>query len=159
MNYKIKKISGDASFREFYRVKKDNKTSIIVFAKKEKFKNLLVYDAINKILNQNKILAPSLYQENYDKDYIEIQDLGVETVFNRLNKKNINKLIYFKKIISLLNKMQSIKKRKIKNFRNKNYTIPKYEAKILIEEANLFCNWYAKKNLTKSKSKKIFSKI
>ena len=35
MNYKIKKISGDASFREFYRVKKNNKTSIIVFAKKE----------------------------------------------------------------------------------------------------------------------------
>ena len=34
MNYKIKKISEDASFREFYRVKKNNKTSIIVFARK-----------------------------------------------------------------------------------------------------------------------------
>ena len=39
MNYKLKKISGDASFREFYRLKKNNKTSIIVSAKKEKFKN------------------------------------------------------------------------------------------------------------------------
>ena len=38
MNYKLKKISGDASFREFYRVKKKNKTSIIVFAKKEQYK-------------------------------------------------------------------------------------------------------------------------
>ena len=37
-NYKLKKISGDASFREFYRIKKNKKTSIIVFAKKEKFK-------------------------------------------------------------------------------------------------------------------------
>ena len=151
------KIKGDASFRKFFRKESDNHTSIVVFAKKEKFKNLLVYDAINKILNQNKILAPSLYQENYNKNYIEIQDFGVETVFNRLNKKNTNKLIYFKKVINLLNKMQLIKKRKIKNFKNKNYTIPKYEAKILIEEANLFCNWYAKKNLTKLRSKK-FSK-
>jgi hypothetical protein len=41
--YKLKKISGDASFREFYRLKKNNKTSIIVSAKKEKFKNLAVY--------------------------------------------------------------------------------------------------------------------
>jgi len=40
MKYKLKKISGDASFREFYRLKKNNKTSIIVTAKKEKFKNL-----------------------------------------------------------------------------------------------------------------------
>ena len=43
MNYKIKKISGDASFREFYRVQKNNKTQLIVFAKREKFKNLIVY--------------------------------------------------------------------------------------------------------------------
>ena len=42
MNYRLKKISGDASFREFYRLKKGNKTSIIVQANKEKFKNLIV---------------------------------------------------------------------------------------------------------------------
>ena len=38
MNYKIKKISGDASFREFYRVKKKKKTSIIVLQKKKNLK-------------------------------------------------------------------------------------------------------------------------
>ena len=43
MKYKLKKISGDASFREFYRLEKKNKTSIIISAKKEKFKNLIVY--------------------------------------------------------------------------------------------------------------------
>ena len=46
---KMLKIKGDASFRKFYRKKNNNRTSVIVFAKKEKFKNLLVYDAINKI--------------------------------------------------------------------------------------------------------------
>ena len=55
MNYKLKKISGDASFREFYRLRKGNKTSIIVSAKKEKYKNLIVYSIINEILNSNKI--------------------------------------------------------------------------------------------------------
>ena len=154
---KLIKIKGDASFREFYRKKNNQKTSIIVFAKKEKFKNLLVYDAINKILNKNKILAPKLYKENYSKNYIEIQDFGNETIYNKLNKIKNNQLGYFKRIIDLLNKIQLIKNRKIKNFKNKDYIISKYDKKILIKEANLFCDWYVKNNLTKLKKDK-FSK-
>ncbi len=154
---KIVKIKGDASIRKFYRKKNNHNSSIIVFSKKQKFKNLLVYDAINKVLNKNKILAPSLYKENYKKNYIEIQDFGNETILNKLNKKKNSKLSYFKEIINLLNKVQSIKNRKIKNFKNKNYIIPKYDKKILMNEANLFCDWYVKKNLPKSTKDK-FSK-
>ena len=96
------------------------------------------------------------------KNYIEIQDFGNETIFNKLNKKKNNKLNYFKKIINLLNKIQLIRSRKIKNFKNKNYEIPKYDKKILIREANLFCDWYVKKHLSKStkvKFSKEFKKI
>ena len=159
---KMFKIKGDASFRKFYRKKNNNRTSVIVFAKKEKFKNLLVYDAINKILHENKILAPKLYNENYSKNYIEIQDFGNETIFKRLNKKKIDKFFYFKKIINLLNKTQSIKKRKIKNFKNRYYLIHKYDRNLLIKESSLFCDWYAKKkltNLNKDKFSKDFKKI
>ena len=87
----LKSIEGDASFRKFFRNKIKNKSSIVVFAKKEKFKNLVVYDAINKILNKNKILAPNLYKENYKKGYIEIQDFGDNTIFKILLKKKIIK--------------------------------------------------------------------
>ena len=69
---KIVKIKGDASIRRFYRKRNNHNSSIIVFAKKEKFKNLLVYDAINKVLNKNKILAPNLYKENYLEKKIKI---------------------------------------------------------------------------------------
>ncbi len=154
---KLIQIKGDASLRKFFRKKNNEYSSILVFAKKEKFKNLLVYDAINKILNKNKILAPSLCSENYNNNYIEIQDFGNETIFKRLNKSSVNQMSYFKKIIILLNKIQSIKNKKIKNFKNKNYIIPKYDKKILTEEAKLFCDWYAKKHLSKKSIKK-FSK-
>ena len=50
------KIKGDASFRKFFRKKKNDYSSVVVFAKKEKFKNLLIYDAINKILNLDILL-------------------------------------------------------------------------------------------------------
>ena len=68
----LKPIEGDASFRKFFRNKFKNKSSIVVFAKREKFKNLVVYDAINKILNnvffkkddlQNKIYFKNLLNE------------------------------------------------------------------------------------------------
>ena len=64
-NINIKKIKGDASFRSFYRKKDNKKTSIIVFSNKEKKKNLLIYDAVNKLLIKNKILAPKLINEKY----------------------------------------------------------------------------------------------
>ena len=153
----LKKIKGDASFRKFYRKKNNNRNSIIVFAKKEKIKNLIIYDAINRILNKNKILAPSLHNEYYSKNYIEIQDFGNETIFKSLNKKRSDKFTYFKKIVNLLIKIQSIKHRTIKNFKNYKYTIPNYDKKILISEASLFCDWYAKKWSSKSIQKN-FSK-
>ncbi len=146
----LKKIKGDASFRKFFRKKNKHQNTIMVFAKKDKFKNLIVYDAINKIFNNNKILAPKLYFENYKKNYIEIQDFGNRTIFKVLNKKTNNKLFYFKKIIVILNKIQLIKDRNVFNFKKKNYKIPKYSKKILIEEANLFCDWYVKKNLPRA---------
>ncbi len=154
---KLTKIKGDASFRTFFRKKNTQQSSIIVIAKKEKFKNLVVYDAVNKILRKNNILAPRLYKKNYSKNYIEIEDFGNKTVFNELNKKKKNQFIYFKKIIELLIKIQSIKNRQIYTFKNKKYLIPKYEKKILIQEANLFCDWYVKNNFSKNITKN-FSK-
>ena len=158
----LKKLKGDASHRKFFRKKYKNHSSIVILAKKNKFKNLLVYDAISKILNKNKIVAPQLYQEDYKNNYIEVEDFGNETFF-RIFKKNKNKrFLYFKNIIKLLNQLQSIKNKKIKTFRNNDYHIPEYKKEILIKEANLFCEWYVKKNLSKNKRQsfnKKFKKI
>ena len=50
MQYRIKKISSDASFREFYKIEKNLKSTILVRANKDKFRNLIIYAAVNKIL-------------------------------------------------------------------------------------------------------------
>ena len=154
---KLIKIKGDASFRTFFRKVNVQQNSIIVSAKKEKFQNLIVYDAINKILRKNKVLAPNLYNENYRKNFIEIEDFGNKTILNEIKRKNKNKFDYFKKIIDLLIKVQLIKDRKVYTFKNKKYSIPKYDKRILVQEANLFCDWYVKSKFSKIESKK-FSK-
>ena len=154
---KLKKIKGDASFREFYR-NRENK-SIIVISKKEKLKNLLIYDAINKILVKNKILAPTLISENYNNNYVEISDFGDQTLFQILKNKKNNKYVIFQKIIKILNKIQLIKDKKVKNFKNKLYKVQEYKNKILFDETKLFCDWYAPKKLTKFKSIKFKKKF
>ena len=145
----FKVIKGDASFRKFYRNKK--KKSIIVFAKKEKNRNLLIYDAINKILIKNKIVAPKLIDQNYQKNYIEIKDLGNKTIYQIFIANNKNLYPIFKKIIKVLKKIQLIKDKKIKNFKNKFYKIKDYKKKVLLDEVKLFNDWYAPKKLNKKK--------
>jgi len=140
-NNKIKSIKGDASFRKFYRKINKKKNSIIVYSGKEKSKNLLNYDAINKLFLKKKILAPKLLLENYTKNFIEIEDLGKKTLFDIL-KKNNNKILIYKKILNILKKIQSIKIKKIKNFKNRLYRIPTYTKKLLYEESSLFLKWY-----------------
>jgi len=161
MNLNIKnlqEIKGDASFRKFYRKQVKLKKSIIVFAKKEKEKNLLIYDSINKLLLKNNIVAPKLYNENYKNNYIEIQDFGEKTLFYVL-KKTKKKIGIFKNIILLLNKIQKIKKYKIKNFKKKNYKLSFYKKKLLFNEAKLFCDWYVPKVISKNKIKIVNKKL
>ena len=154
-----KKIKGDASFRKFY---KNNKTkSILVYAKKEKNKNLLIYDAINKILIKNGVIAPKLLRQNYKKNYIEIEDLGDKTIYQSFLNKGKNHYLIFKKVIKILNKIQTIKDKKIKNFNNRLHKVKNYEKKILFDEVKLFSDWYVNRKLTKRKLNKfkyIFNK-
>ena len=142
---KLKPLSGDASFRKFYR----NKKNIIVISNKESKKNLLIYDAINKILINNKIKAPKLIDQNYKSKIIQIEDFGNLTVYQKVKKNYKNKLIYYKRIIKLLNLIQKIKTKKIKTFLGSSYKVPKYSKKILLEEAKLFLDWYVPKKIKK----------
>ena len=151
LNFKeLKEIKGDASFRKFYRNKKNR--SVVVYAIKDKVKNLLIYDAINKILLKNKILAPKLLGQNYKNNYIEVEDFG-DGVLNKLLKlKKTNKILTFKKILKILIKLQSIKDKHIINFENQKYIVMEYDNKTLSNEANLFCEWYTPGKLNSFKN-------
>ena len=149
-NNRLKKIKGDASFRSFYRKLSLNQKSIVVFASKEKEKNLLIYDAINSLLIKNKILAPKLYSENYKKNYIEIEDFGDDSVFDQLKKNKTQRETLYKKSIDLLVVIQKIRQTRSKNFKGKTYKIPIFDKIKLFNEANLFCEWYAKKFVKKN---------
>ena len=158
MFYKLKKISGDASSRKFYRIQKGKKTSIIVEAKKDIYKNLTVYAAVNQILRKNKINAPKLINTFSTHSFIEISDLG-EKSFLEFIKKKRNKFNYYKKIIDLLINMQKIKIKDNYKFKDKKINFQYYDKRKLHKESDLFFDWYLKYLLKKKFKKKMKKKI
>ena len=91
----------------FIGIKKNK--SIIVYCKKEKFKNLIIYEAVNRFLKNNNINTPKLISENYKKNFIEIEDLGNLTGLKKYKSFKINN---YKKLFKILKKIQNIKPKK-----------------------------------------------
>lgn len=152
MQVKLKKISSDASFREFYRVQKNFSSSILVRANKDKFKNLIVYAAVNKLLINNKIKAPKLLKEYFKNDMMEIEDLGNYSFFDYIKKKK-NKLKDYKKLINIILKLQNIKLKNYVKLKKYKINIKNYNLIELHKESDLFFHWYLKNN---SKNKSFF---
>jgi hypothetical protein len=158
MNSKIIAISGDASFRKFYRIDTNKKSKIVVYSNKDKYQNLVAYSAINKFLRDNKILAPKLFEHNYNKGIIVIEDFGDLSFYKVLIKKK-NKLLIYKNLVDFLLKIQKIKpKFKIKNIINKTHQVNKYSQKYLQKEVDLFFKWYLPLILSKKKALKVEKK-
>ena len=158
MSYKIEKISGDASFREFYRVQKNTKSSILVLAKKDKYKNIFTYCAINEIFNKNKILAPKVINNFKQDNIIEISDLGKKS-FCEFIKNKKNKIPEYKKLIELILKIQKIKLNNSYKFNNKIIRFEKHSLKNLHKESDLFFNWYLSYKIKKKKLARIKTEI
>ena len=152
---KCKLLSGDASFRKFYRT---SNNSVIVFSNKNKYSNLVVYEGINRCLNHNKVKAPKLKKEFYNKNYIEIEDLGDNSIYKILNKKK-NKYQIYLNIIKTLKLIQKINLKSITTFKKTKYTIPQYSKNKLLNESKLFLEWYLPKVLKKTKIRKAKNKI
>ena len=161
MQFKLKKIRSDASVREFFRLYKGKKSTIIVTAKKERFKNLIAYSAINRFLRKKGIYTPKLISQHFNEGIIEIEDFGSNTLFNHL-KNSKNQLNIYKKCVDVILKIQKIKPtRKIKFGSNKYLNLNTYNTANLHKETNLFFDWYLPGVLGKkkaSKHKKIIKK-
>ena len=154
---KFKKLSGDASFRQFYRTN----NSVLVYSKIQKRSNLLNYDAVNKILIKNKILAPGLISQNYKKNFIEIEDFGNKNMLDKI-KSSKTKLNEYKKILKILYQIQKIKNFKTQNFLEKKFKLSNYSKAKILKESYLFLDWYLAANkliIQKGHLKKNLKKI
>ena len=159
MESKVVPIAGDASSRKFYRAVFNKKSKIVVLSKKSKYKNLAAYAAVNKFLRKKKFLTPKLFEYNYEKGIIVIEDFGNLSFYKVLIKKK-NKFKTYKKLIDLLLKIQKIKPQsKIPGINGKPHLIENYSINKLNKESDLFFKWYLPIFFKKKEVLKIKKKI
>ena len=135
-DYKLEQIKSDASFREYYRV--ENKRLLIMHAPQEKGESLINFEKINKILSSINLSVSKIYDIDYENNLMLIEDFGNDIFSKILNPNNERDL--YQKSIELLSF--------IHNHSNlETYHVEKYSFEILINESELFIEWYLEKHL------------
>lgn len=140
----IKKLAGDASSREFYRVMTDNNQSYILMALSEGNGPLVTgkiasqtdsFIELAMFLQDNNINVPKLYESNLEEGYCLLEDLGDRQLASVLNTNNQKQS--FSKATSLISKIQNIKQDDSSIIFNRNVSFDN-----LFEESKRFITFY-----------------
>ena len=84
---RVQQVSGDASFRRYYRLVEDDTTYILMDAPPEK-ENSHSFCAIAEAWKAANLNVPEIYHKDLAKGFLIISDLGDEVFLNGLNGNN-----------------------------------------------------------------------
>ena len=131
-------IETDASFRKYYRIR--GKNTLIMDAPFESGESVKSFHIIDKILLDMGVSVPVIYSIDENNGFILLEDLG-EQIFSRiLNHENEYQL--YRNAVDVL---AHIYLESNGNKFNKK-EIPFYSIDKLLEESNLFCDWFMEKH-------------
>ena len=133
---KLSLISGDASFRKYYRVEVNGSNYIAVDAPPS-HEDSSKFVSIAHLFRQASINTPSIFFKNIENGFMLLEDFGDQTYFDKLNFlkkesnfKEINNL-YKSAIDSLIDIQSEVD----------GTTLDFYEGKLLYQEMELFKTW------------------
>ena len=130
-------IKNDASFRKYFRIDK----KILMDADPTLGEDVSSFININNLLNEFQLNVPEIYSIDKENGFLLLEDLGEDIFSKILDNKNEEKL--YKQAIEIL---AEIHKKDLNEF---NYSIlpKKYSIEKLLQESQLFIDWYLKKFL------------
>ena len=139
MPYEITPISSDASFRRYFRIttSKLDHTLILMDSPPEK-EPLQKFLSRAEIFNELKIAIPTIYSRNSLMGFLIIEDFGDTTLLKKISE-NKDPTTLLISAIDILLKIGDEYKKKRNTMDRKVNTFSK---KILLEELDLFRNWY-----------------
>ncbi|MDX1949869.1 MAG: phosphotransferase [Rickettsiales bacterium] len=133
-NFTREKIKGDASFRKYERIICEGKNYILMDAPPEK-EDVKPFINICKTLINLGFSAPNIFNEDIQNGFLLLEDFG-DNKFSTILINNINqeeKL--YKNAVDCLIELY-------KKTASQKFSIAEYGKTKLLEEANLFTNWF-----------------
>lgn len=133
-DYEITVASADASFRQYYRLTKGDKTVLLMDSSLEKNSLAPFIDVTSRLLNAG-VKAPQILEQNLTDGFLIIEDFGNTHLLNIINKNNFKEL-YLNAIDEII---------KMQNASTKD--LPLYDKEFLHFEMDLMKDWYLEKKL------------
>ncbi len=124
-------ISGDASFRRYFRATHNGESCILVDAQPE-HENSPAFIGVSKAFAAAGVHVPEIHRVDLDQGFLQISDLG-DNLFSRLLDSSSVDSLYLSAIDTLI---------KIQQTPKASYAFPEYDEKLLLKEMDLFSEWY-----------------
>ena len=137
--FTLQALNNDASFRHYYRVSVNARTFIASDMPPDR-ENPVAFKDITTILLANQVRAPTIHEADVAAGLFLLDDFGDTTYLKALSSDNADSL--YKLAIDELLKIQTIEAN----------GLPLYDKTLLLEEMQLFSDWYCKTHLGKKLS-------
>ena len=121
-------LSGDASFRRYFRISLSGQKYIAVYSP-PKTENNSAFLEVSCLLDQNQIRVPRVQAVNLDLGYMLLEDLGDLLLYDCQSQST-----YFESALDMLFGFLRIDPFQM--------TLPTYSAEVLENEMNLFSDWF-----------------
>ena len=84
LDFSVKKLCGDASFRRYFRIKTLEQSYIAMDAPPVK-ENCLPFVSISNALRHNDVFSPEIFEQDLERGYLLISDFGDGVLLDKLN--------------------------------------------------------------------------
>lgn len=134
--YALSLLTGDASFRRYYRIQYHGKSWVVMDAPPE-FESISPYINVANLLNIHGIHVPKIKAMNKAMGFIILEDLGDTLFLNILNAESADQS--YQQALDMLRVLQSIP--------TQSSRLKHYNAESLSTELHLFIDWFCLKYL------------
>lgn len=136
-NWRLESVSGDASFRRYFRALSGGRSWIAVDAPPEK-EDSQPFVNVAKGLEMAGVSVPHIYQADLQQGFMLLGDFGDQLLLDQLNPGSVDQL--YKQALDTLLVMQQC--------RNvPGGVLPDYDLPLLTREVELFLEWFLQKLL------------
>lgn len=130
-------VSGDASFRRYFRVSDGRQSMIAVDCPPDK-EDMTPFIAVADAYQQAKVNVPAILAVNQDKGFMLQQDFGQILLLSKLHSSNVNE--FYGKALAVLPNIMAVTQTQLG-------TLPSFDTELLLRELSLFKDWLLVKHL------------
>ena len=138
-NADIEQVSGDASFRRYFRVRKDSLSFIAMDSPPEK-ENCGSFLKVANFLDHMSVNVPRIIESNIEEGFLLLSDLGSQNYLDVLIQSPESAKNLYEDAIKSLHKIQHHGK----TFQTE---LPPYDEKLLKEELSIFYEWLCSRHI------------